>query len=402
MRAETLLLALAGAFTLGSAAAQPARTKPAAGDDLRAVYANSADVAEGRRVAESSCARCHGANGISTTKGIPHIAGQRAGYLYLQLRTYQKRPRTQSPMESAVRILRDDALVNVAAYYASLEPARPAAASKAPTPDADPLKAAKAATAACAGCHGETGVTSIPGMPSLASLDPKSFVEAMNAYKSGERKHELMKSLAASLSEAAVADMALFYALQKPERAKTPAAGDGAAGKKAAAACAGCHGESGVSSTPATPSLAGQDAQYLVAATQAYKDGTRSNEAMKAPAAALDARALADLAAFYAAQQPQAPSVRKPLSLAEWTERCERCHGANGNSIDPLMPALAAQRADWLEAVLNAYRTGARKSPAMSAMSASLSEADVRALAAHYARQAARPVVYVLVPEKRP
>ena len=59
-------------------------------------------------------------------------------------------------------------------------------------------------------------------------------------------------------------------------------------------------------------------------------------------------------------------------------------------------------RADWLEAVLVAYRKGARKSTALSAMSASLSDADVRALAAHYSRQPARPVVYVLVPGSRP
>ena len=83
---------------------------------------------------------------------------------------------------------------------------------------------------------------------------------------------------------------------------------------------------------------------------------------MKGMAAALDDAAIKNLAAFYAAQQPQAPKVRKPLSLAELTERCDRCHGVNGNSIDPLVPAIAAQRADWLEQVLNAYHTGARKS----------------------------------------
>jgi cytochrome c553 len=35
-------------------------------------------------------------------------------------------------------------------------------------------------------------------------------------------------------------------------------------------------------------------------------------------------------------------------------------------------------------------------------MSAGLGESDIRALSAHYSRQTARPVVYVLVPEKRP
>ena len=395
---------VAGAMMLSCvpAAAQAPRFKPAPGEDLRAVYASSVDVAEGKRVADSSCARCHGANGISTTKGTPHIAGQRAGYLYQQLRAYQKRPRGSSAMEGAVRFLRDDALVAVSAYYASLEPARPAGGPSKPAPDSDPLAAGKAAAAACGGCHGEAGVTSMPGMPSLVGLDPKYFVTAMNAYKSGERKHDMMKSFATPLTEPALQNLALFYALQKPARAQTPASGDAAAGKKAAAACAGCHGESGVSSIPGTPSLAGQDAQYVAAATLAYKDGTRRDETMKGPAAALDQRSVQDLAAFYAGQEPQAPDVRKPLTLAEWTQRCDRCHGPNGNSIEPLMPALAAQRAEWLEAVLDAYRKGARKSTAMSAMSASLSDADLKALAAHYSRQPARPVVYVLVPGKTP
>jgi cytochrome c553 len=383
-----------------NAAAQAPMVKPAPAEDLRSVYASSADIAEGRRVAESSCARCHGMNGISTAKGTPHIAGQRAGYIHLQLRAYQKRQK--GPMESAVRFLRDDALVAVAAYYASLESARPAPGSVKPVADADPLQPAKQLSASCAGCHGETGVSSIPGMPSLVGLDPKYFVTAMNAYRSGERKHDMMKNFAAPLAESALQNLALFYALQKPGRAQTPASGDAAAGKKTAAACGGCHGESGVSSIPGTPSLAGQDAQYLAEATLAYKTGSRRDETMKAPAAALDERAVQDLAAFYAAQEPQAPDVRKPLSLAEWAQRCDRCHGPNGNSIEPLMPALAAQRADWLESVLDAYRKGARRSTAMSAMSASLSDADVKALAAHYSRQTPRPVVYVLVPGKRP
>jgi cytochrome c553 len=383
-----------------AAAAQP-RVKPGAGEDLRALFANAADIAEGRKVAESSCARCHGANGISGARGTPHIAGQRAPYLHLQLRTYQSGARAQTPMGGAVRYLREDALVNVAAYYASLEPPRPASGSK-PGADSDPVQAGKNAAAACAGCHGEAGVTSMPGTPSLAGMEPKSFSAAMSAYKNGERRHDLMKSLAAPLNDTAIGNLALYYALQKPEKAKTAAGGDAAAGKNTALACAGCHGEAGVSSIPGTPSLAGQDAQYLAAATLAYRDGSRRNETMKAPAAALEPLAIKDLAAFYAAQTPQAPKVQRPLTLAELTARCDRCHGVNGNSSEPLVPALAAQRADWLEASLEAYRKGERKSTAMAAMSALLAEGDSKALAAHYARQSARPVVYVLIPGGKP
>ena len=159
-------------------------------------------------------------------------------------------------------------------------------------------------------------------------------------------------------------------------------------------------GESGVSSNPATPSLAGQDAQYLVSATLAYKEGSRSDESMKAPAAALDEGALKNVAAFLAAQQPRAPKVIRPMSIAQLAQRCDRCHGPNGNSSDPRMPAIAGQRLDYLDKVLHAYRTGARKSRQMAAMSSVLSEEDVVGLANHYARQTPRPVVYVIIPPK--
>ena len=173
-----------------------------------------------------------------------------------------------------------------------------------------------------------------------------------------------------------------------------------AAGKKAASACAGCHGDKGVASDPANPSLAGQDAQYLATATQAYKDGTRKDETMKGIAAGLDDQAIRNIAAFYAGQQPQAPKVRKPLSLAELSERCDRCHGINGNSIDPVVPAIAAQRADWLEQVLNTYHTGSRKSTAMAAMTSVLSEAEIKQLAGHYSRQTARAVTFIALPSR--
>ena len=92
--------------------------------------------------------------------------------------------------------------------------------------------------------------------------------------------------------------------------------------------------------------------------------------------------------------------MRKPLALGEWVERCDRCHGVNGNSTDPTIPVIASQRADWMERVLQDYRSGARKSSTMSAMSSSLSDGDVKDLAAYYTRQTARPVTYVIIPSK--
>jgi cytochrome c553 len=383
-----------------AARTQPASIAVASSEDLRPVYANAEDVAEGTRLASASCAGCHGVNGISTTPGVPHLAAQRPAYLYLELRVYQSGGRGDSAMKNAVTFLNNDALTKLAAYYASLDPAQPESASAASVAETDPVQAGKAAAAPCAGCHGETGISKTAGMPSLAGLDPKYLTAAMKAYKDGQRKNMVMAALLASLNEADMSSIALYFALQAPARAQTPNTGNQTAGKAAAAACAGCHGDQGVSSNAATPSLAGQDAQYLAAALAAYKDGSREDATMKSLAAALAEGPIKDLAAFYAAQQPQLPNVRKPLSTAGWAQRCDRCHGVNGNSIDPRSPALAAQRADYLSKVLHAYRTGARRSPAMAAMSAVLSEEDVERLAAHYARQQSRAFVYMIVPPR--
>ena len=367
--------------------------------DLRAAYASASDIAEGGRAAES-CLRCHGATGISTTKGVPNLAGQRPVYLHAKLRAYQAGTRGDHGMEGAVKFLSDDALVKVAAYYASLEPAQAmeSAGTKEAPGKPDPLSAGKSAAAACAGCHGEGGISKTPGMPNLAGLDPKVFLAAMTAYKSGQRQHDAMKSLAAALAETDLKNLALYYGLQKPERAQTPAPGDPAAGKTAAAACAGCHGEQGMSANPANPSLAGQDAEYFGAAMRAYKDGSRTDDAMKGIAAALDDGVIKNLAAYYAAQQPQPPKVNKPLTTTEWVQRCDRCHGVSGNSTDPRVPALAAQRPEYLQKSLDAYRSGARSDSPMAAMASSLTPTDIEALANHYARQRARAFVYLILP----
>jgi cytochrome c553 len=281
----------------------------------------------------------------------------------------------------------------VAAYYATLDPAQPATSGAAGEVDA--VQAGKAASAACAACHGETGITKMPGIPSLVGQEPRYLVAAMTAYKTGERKSDIMKGMLAPMTDANLDNIALFYALQRPARAQTPAPGDPPSGQALAAPCAACHGAEGVSGNPSSPSLAGQDTQYLAASLREYKDGARGNPTMKALAAGLDDAGVKNLAAFYAGLQPQAPTVRKPLAAAQWAERCDRCHGVDGNSTDPRIPALAAQRMEYLHKVLDAYRTGARRSPEMAAMAEVLSENDVRNLAAYYASKKARAVVYV-------
>ena len=108
-----------------SAAAQSSTVMTGNANDLRPLYADAGDIAEGKRLADGSCAGCHGANGISASPGVPNLAGQRPIYLYLELRAYQSGVRGDSAMNNAVKFLNDDALVKVAAYFSSLDPAQP-------------------------------------------------------------------------------------------------------------------------------------------------------------------------------------------------------------------------------------------------------------------------------------
>ncbi|MGA3309871.1 MAG: hypothetical protein ABSD08_14830, partial [Xanthobacteraceae bacterium] len=76
-------------------------------------------------------------------------------------------------------------------------------------------------------------------------------------------------------------------------------------------------------------------------------------------------------------------------------------HGLNGNSADPRIPALAAQRVEYLETALRDYQTHARAYPEMVAMSDVLSEDDVKNLATYYSHQRARAFVFMALPEKQ-
>ena len=71
------------------------------------------------------------------------------------------------------------------------------------------------AHAMCIGCHGIPGYkTAFPDVyhvPKIAGQQPAYLVNALKAYKSGERSHPSMRGIAASLSDQDMADLAAYY-----------------------------------------------------------------------------------------------------------------------------------------------------------------------------------------------
>lgn len=97
-----------------------------------------------------SCAGCHGADGNSTTHGIPSIAGQPAIYLENLLVLVREGVRGTAPMQEALRGTTDREIIAIAKRFAALAPrAVPGAA--------DPALVKRGKTAAgklrCGICH---------------------------------------------------------------------------------------------------------------------------------------------------------------------------------------------------------------------------------------------------------
>ena len=356
----------------------------------------------GQNVAATACASCHGVDGIAVEATIPNLAGQRTVYLYRVLQGYQDRTRRNDAMNHAVGFLNEEALLAVAAYYASLAPARPEPVSQdeatAGLGGGDPFASLRDDLGKCARCHGEDGNASASGMPNLTAQSAEYFVHSMQDYAEGGRNHRLMGNLAKGLDEATLQRMGVFYAVQEPARTATVGDGNVDRGREAAEPCAACHGDDGNASGADMPTLAGQDARYFIKAMEAYRDGSRQHEGMFGAVETLDDADLADLAAFYAVQDPVRRNVRAPLTTTEWIARCERCHGIDGNSTDPRFPMLAGQNRAYLASALAAYVGNTRSNSTMHAMADPLSAADIERIVDYYATREPKSVVYMVLP----
>jgi cytochrome c553 len=84
--------------------------------------------------------------------------------------------------------------------------------------EGDPA-AGKNKTAMCAGCHGIAGFRTVYPetyhVPKIGGQNAGYIVNALKAYKSGDRSHPSMTAIAASLTEQDMADLAAYYSAGK-------------------------------------------------------------------------------------------------------------------------------------------------------------------------------------------
>lgn len=345
----------------------------------------AADLSAGKTIAERDCKACHGLDGKGVAPAIPNLAAQRARYLYNSLKEYKDGKRSHAALKNLATNMSEADLNNVAAYFASLPPI--ASTAVADIKHSSPYEKGKALAAPCAKCHGEDGNSTIPGTPSLAGQQPHYLVAAIQEYHQGDRAKGVMTSSLRDSGKLELESMALYFATQTPVKRAAASRGDAAAGEPASAMCGGCHGAHGVSVDAATPSLAGQDAEYLVKATKAYRT-TRKNWGMQRYVAGLGDKDIDNIAAYYASQSPK-PADQVPTSTQELAAKCDRCHDQDATET-MAAPKMKGQDKDYLVMALRAYRDDKRESSTMHRMSFPYSNAIIESLASWYSSQPAK------------
>lgn len=151
------------------------------------------------------------------------------------------------------------------------------------------------------------------------------------------------------------------------------AEGDPSAGKDKAMMCGACHGADGNSAVPSFPKLAGQGEKYLIKQMNDIHEGRRVVLTMAGVLDNMSQQDIADIAAYYAAQTGTVGQAKADLvELGERIYRagnseigiaaCTACHSPTGEGNAPAgFPKLGGQHAEYIEAQLKAFRTGAEE-----------------------------------------
>ena len=172
---------------------------------LAATAATAApDLEKGKEIAETICIACHAADGNSGIAIYPRLAGQHAAYTAKHAKDIRDRVRTWS---------------------GEAEEAREEAAGEA---DAANLKAgeliyrggiAEQKVPACMACHGPNGAgipaasaakDGVLAYPRISGQHKDYVVAQMQAFRSGERVHNMMAPIATRLTDQQIDDVANY------------------------------------------------------------------------------------------------------------------------------------------------------------------------------------------------
>lgn len=156
-------------------------------------------------------------------------------------------------------------------------------------PKGDAEKGKQIVAQVCLACHGMDGngtEPTNPEFPKIAGKQGDYLLKQLKDFKSGKRKSDVMSGLVAGLSPDDMANLAVYFSMQKnkPGTVKSPELVE--PGRKfynegspdnGVPACSGCHLPDGTG-TDKYPHLAGQHAAYTLQQLKRFAGSEREND----------------------------------------------------------------------------------------------------------------------------
>lgn len=268
---------------------------------------------------------------------------------------------------------------------------------------------------ACSACHGPGGRRTSPDFPVLAGQQQDYISAQLMAFRDKTRIDPPnasidMAGMAASLDNAMIARIAMYYSVQSPVAGSAQDATDVAAGRSSyehgvsdkVLPCIVCHGAL-AQGGGATPRLAGQARMYLQTRLAYFAVDPRSDELMHQESMSLTVPQRTDISDYLAAQSVGASSVtvqHGPVTqeqVKSMEQVCSACHDFGDSGVSPVFtfPRLAGQQKDYLSAQLKAFRDKTRADPRartyMWGIAGGLDDTTIERLAVYYSEQSPLP-----------
>ena len=162
------------------------------------------------------CAKCHYETGVSDDPEMPHLAGQRASYMYKQLQDFKADARDGGRMNKTAKQLSDQQMGDLVTLFAGKPLPSEDGVTLPPKPalvtDGDPSREIDA----CASCHGDDGrgKRDTYDAPALAGMPLPYFETMMLAFRDGDRTNDVdgvMGTAAKGLRDEEIIALAEYY-----------------------------------------------------------------------------------------------------------------------------------------------------------------------------------------------
>ena len=155
------------------------------------------------------CTACHGADGNSVNPIWPNLAGQGAEYTYQQLSAFKSKARNNAIMWPIANSLSNKDMWEIADYYSKM-PIKISSVEKVNISGEKLYRGGnpEKGIPACMSCHGPNGAGNSPAKyPALRGQHAMYTASQLNNYKNGIRKHNMMNSISAMLSDTDISDL---------------------------------------------------------------------------------------------------------------------------------------------------------------------------------------------------